>query len=123
MDTAAEGLPLPPSTFLCLPDEGQMSHIASSDSLNGSRTSSDLSRDPVSPTALGIPPTPPAGPESPRSGSEPTAVQRSSSDSSKEPGVEDESIKSPLSNGCFTTRFRTGGFKVEKTVVPSNNQF
>lgn len=83
-----------------------MSHVASSDSLNG-RTSSDLSRDPASPTALGAPSTPPVGPESPRAGPEPNVVQRSSSGGSKEPEGEEELFGTPMSNGCFS-RYRTG---------------
>lgn len=99
-----------------------MSHVTSSDSLNGRRTSSDLSRDPMSPTALGIPSTPPGGPESPRAGPEPNVVQSSSSGGSKEPGVEEDFFKSPMSNGCFT-RYRTGSFRGDKTVAASTNTF
>ncbi|TNM98610.1 hypothetical protein fugu_013174 [Takifugu bimaculatus] len=84
-------------------DEGQMSHVTSSDSLNGRCTSSDLSRDPASPTALGIPSTPPVGPGSPGAGPEPSVVQRSSSGGSKEPGVEEEFFETPMSNGCFSS--------------------
>lgn len=99
-----------------------MSHVTSSDSLNGRRPSSDLSRDPVSPTALGIPSTPPGGPESPQAGSEPDVVQRSSSEGSKEPGVQEELFKTPMSNGCFS-RYRTGSFRGDKTVAASRNTF
>lgn len=79
-----------------------MSHVTSSDSLNGRCASSDLSRDPVSPTAPSIPSTPPVGPESPQSGPETNVVQRGSSDTSKEPGGEEELVESPMSNGGFS---------------------
>lgn len=100
----------------CLPDEGQMSHVASLDSLNGRCTSSDLSKDPVSPTATNIPSTPSVGPEGQQSGPGPNVVLRSSSDTTKEPGVEEELVESPLSNGCVA-RYRTGNVKVVKTLL------
>lgn len=78
-----------------------MSQLASSDSLNGRRSSGELSRDPVSPTALRTPSTPP------RAGPEPGVVQRSSCGGSEEPGEEDEFFQTPMSNGCFT-RYPSG---------------
>lgn len=89
-----------------------MSHVTSSDSLNGRCSSSDLSKDPMSPTALSIPSTPSVVPEAQRSGPGPHVVQRSS----KEAGVEEEVVESPMSNGCFA-RYRTGSVRVVKTLV------
>lgn len=72
-----------------------MSHVTSSDSLNGRCSGTDLSKDPVSPTAPNIPT---AEPEAQASGPGPSVVQGSS----KEPGVEEEEVaESPMSNGCF----------------------
>lgn len=96
-----------------------MSHVTSSDSLNGRRSSSDLSKDPGSPTAPNIPSTPSVGPEGQRSGPGPNVVQRSSSDASKEPGVEEEAlVESPMSNGCFA-RYRTGNVRLVRTLFRS----
>lgn len=93
-----------------------MSHVTSLDSLNGRCTSSDLSKDPVSPTATNIPSAPSVGPEGQQSGPGPNVVLRSSSDTTKEPGVEEELIESPLSNGCVA-RYGTGNVRVAKTLV------
>lgn len=93
-----------------------MSHVTSSDSLNGRCTSSDLSKDPASPTAPNIPSTPAVGPEGQRSGPKHNVVQRSSPDTSKEPGAEEELVESPMSNGCFA-RCRTGNTRVFKAFV------
>lgn len=69
-----------------------MSHVSSSDSLNGRCTSSDLSKDPARPSL---------GPEGPLPGPGPVVVQRSSPETSREPGAEEESVESPMSNGGF----------------------
>lgn len=87
-----------------------MSHVTSSDSLNGRCTSSDLSKDPVSPTAPNIPSTPSEGQ---RPGPGPNVVQRSSSHTSKEPGLEEELLESPMSNGCLA---RSGNVRVAKAL-------
>lgn len=96
-----------------------MSHVTSSDSLNGRCSSSDLSKDPGSPTAPNIPSTPSVGPEGQRSGPGTNVVQRGSSDACKEPGVEEALVEPPMSNGCFA-RYRTGNVRLVRTV--SKNQ-
>lgn len=86
-----------------------MSHVSSSDSLNGRRTSSDSGKDPEGPGGLSAP-SDPAGPRlSPErrgSGSGPVVARRKSSDTGKERRScsslsEKETAESPVSNGCI----------------------
>lgn len=94
-----------------------MSHVSSSDSLNGRRTSSDSGKDPEGPGGLNVP-SESAGPrislERRGSGPGPVVARRKSSDTGKEPRVgswqerrscsslsEKETAESPVSNGCI----------------------
>lgn len=94
-----------------------MSHVSSSDSLNGGRTSSDLGKDPEGPAGLNVP-SDSAGPrvsqERRGSGPGPVVARRKSSDTGKEPRAgswqerrscsslcEKEPAESPVSNGCI----------------------
>lgn len=103
--------------FVSCPDESQMSHVSSSDSLNGRRTSSDSGKDPEGPGALGVPSDstgPRVSPERRGSGPGPVVARRKSSDTGKQPRVgswqerrscsslsEKETAESPFSNGCI----------------------
>lgn len=95
-----------------------MSHVSSSDSLNGRRTSSDSGKDPEGPGGLSAP-SDPAGPRlSPeRRGSGPVVPRRKSSDTGKERRScsslsEKETAESPVSNGCINS--------VEEDQIKSN---
>lgn len=94
--------------------EGQMSHVSSSDSLNGRRTSSDSGKDPDGPAGLSVPVDSGAGPRVSPERPGPAVARRKSSDSGKEPRVgswqerrscsslsEKETAESPVSNGCI----------------------
>lgn len=116
-------------------DEGQMSHVSSSDSLNGRRTSSDSGKDPEGPGALGVPSADSAGnrvsPERRGSGPGPVVARRKSSDTGKQPRVgswqerrscsslsEKETAESPVSNGCID-RWRIGNKQCDADFNPS----
>uniref|UniRef100_I3J970 Si:dkey-280e21.3 n=1 Tax=Oreochromis niloticus TaxID=8128 RepID=I3J970_ORENI len=101
-------------------DEGHMSHVSSSDSLNGRRTSSDSGKDPEGPGGLSAP-SDPAGPRlSPErrgSGPGPVVARRKSSDTGRERRScsslsEKETAESPVSNGCINS--------VEEDQIKSN---
>lgn len=93
-----------------------MSHVSSSDSLNGRRTSSDSGKDPDGPAALAVP-SDSAGPrvslERRGSGPGPVVPRRKSSDPGREPRVgswqerrscsslSEKEAESPLTNGCI----------------------
>ncbi|KAF3694258.1 Shootin-1 [Channa argus] len=98
---------------------GQMSHVSSSDSLNGKCSSSDSGKDPEGVGGLSVP-SDPAGPRvSPErrgSGPGPIVARRKSSDTGQEPRVgswqerrsrsslsEKETAESPFSNGCINS--------------------
>ncbi|XP_022616109.1 LOW QUALITY PROTEIN: shootin-1-like [Seriola dumerili] len=100
--------------------EGQMSHVSSSDSLNGRRTSSDSGKDPEGPGGLLSTPSdlagPRAGQERRGSGPGPIVARRKSSDTGRESRVgswqerrscsslsERETAESPVSNGCVNS--------------------
>ncbi|KAM7418193.1 hypothetical protein PAMA_017713 [Pampus argenteus] len=96
--------------------EGQMSHVSSSDSLNGRRTSSDSGKDPEGLSVPSEPAGPRVSPERRGSGPGPIVARRKSSDTSKEPRVgswqerrscsslsEKETVESPISNGCVNS--------------------
>ncbi|XP_049898493.1 shootin-1 isoform X2 [Epinephelus moara] len=97
--------------------EGQMSHVSSSDSLNGGRTSSESGKDPEGPGGLTVPldsAGPRVSPERRGSGPGPVVARRKSSDTTgREARVgswqerrscsslsEKETAGTPLSNGC-----------------------
>lgn len=100
-----------------------MSHVSSSDSLNGRCTSSDSGKDPEGAMVLSTPTdttVPSVSLERGGSGPGPTAARRKSSDTGKEPRTglcqerksrgslsEKETMESPISNGCIN-RWRTG---------------
>lgn len=91
-----------------------MSHVSSSDSLNGRRTSSDSGKDPEGLSVPSDPPGPKVSPERRGSGPGPIVARRKSSDTGKEPRVgswqerrscsslsEKETAESPIGNGCI----------------------
>ncbi|XP_023272234.1 shootin-1-like [Seriola lalandi dorsalis] len=99
--------------------EGQMSHVSSSDSLNGRRTSSDSGKDPEGPGGLLSTPSDPAGSRAGQerrgSGPGPIVARRKSSDTGRESRVgswqerrscsslSERETESPVSNGCVNS--------------------
>lgn len=109
--------------------EGQMSHVSSSDSLNGRRTSSDSGKDPEGLSVPSDPAGPRVSPERRGSGPGPIVARRKSSDTGKEPRVgswqerrscsslsEKETAESPISNGCINSVGEDDGNATEKCV-------
>lgn len=99
-----------------------MSHVSSSDSLNGRRTSSDSGKEPEGLGGLSIPfelAGPRVSSERRGSGPGPVVARRKSSDTGKEPRVgswqerrscsslsEKDTAESPVSNGCIRWSLR-----------------